>query len=284
MPRFSAVICDFDGVINQSTQKGLARIIKIARQAGHSIPNGIRQRLKEKWGTHGTKLIEICFDLDQATSQALYKKWEEVDTTLFLPLVKGVKNALAELKRNRKLRVGMLTSRNRKNLFAVLDYYGLVAFFDCIQTKDDWPFIKPDPRSFDYILNKLGVTPDQCVYIGDTPVDYESANKKGIPNLSVLSGIFNEEDFLAIGQKKENIIPSISCLPGWLSDNNSSGLNNAEIIEKIIQWQKGLFHPLTCGNDSSHPDLEAREENGKVILFCTACGYKQEHVPNVVLR
>lgn len=218
IPKVRAVILDFDGVINDSGQKGLERIVQIVRQAGHDVPRGIIRMLKNAWGTHGARLIEVCFNLDPTISRALYKEWERMDATLFFPLVKGSKIALTKLKHRKKLKIGMLTSRNRENLSAVLNNFNLFPFFDCVQAKDDWPFVKPDPRSFDHILNQLGVSPNQCVYVGDTPVDYEAANKKGVPNISVLSGIFNKEDFLVIGQKEENIIPSIAHLPKWLSD------------------------------------------------------------------
>ena len=61
-------------------------------------------------------------------------------------------------------------------------------------------------------------------------------------------------------------------------------LSNQEIMDRVKKWQNtGHVHPLTCGKDSSHPNLEAKEVNGKVILYCTACDYRQKHIPQVVL-
>ncbi len=114
--KIQAVILDFDGVINDSTIKGLERIVQIARDAGHKIPDNIDQTLRKNWGIHGTKLIEICFGLDPVASQTLYRKWEKVDATQFFPLVKGAEEALISLRCALKLKVGMLTNRNRENL------------------------------------------------------------------------------------------------------------------------------------------------------------------------
>lgn len=216
MPKIKAVICDFDGVINDSAQKGLERVVQVARVAGYEIPSNIDQALRQNWGMHGTKLIETCFGLNPTTSQALYKKWEEMDARLFFPLVKGAKDALAILKYIKHLRVGMLTSRNRENLMAVVKHYALTHLFDCIQAKDDWPLVKPDPRSFIYTFERLAVVPNECIYIGDTPSDFAAAHGAGVENLSVLTGIFSKADFLKIGQKKENIICSIADLPKWI--------------------------------------------------------------------
>lgn len=58
-----------------------------------------------------------------------------------------------------------------------------------------------------------------------------------------------------------------------------------ERIQAVKEWNN-LFHPLTCGNNSSHPPLEAAETPFGVYLFCSAprCGYTQPYwkVPSVV--
>lgn len=64
-------------------------------------------------------------------------------------------------------------------------------------------------------------------------------------------------------------------------------MTKAELIKKITEFQhNSAFHPLTCGNDSSHhPVLEAKEINGKILLVCPAenCGYTQDWIPEYVL-
>lgn len=62
-------------------------------------------------------------------------------------------------------------------------------------------------------------------------------------------------------------------------------MTNAEIIEAVRNYQAfPLVHPLTCGNDSMHEVLEPVEREGKVVLECRNCDYRQEHVPiNAVL-
>jgi hypothetical protein len=61
-------------------------------------------------------------------------------------------------------------------------------------------------------------------------------------------------------------------------------MTNAEQIALIAKWQgAGFVHPLTCGTDSGHENLEGREIDGAVMLVCPTCGYRQAHVPGVVL-
>ncbi len=61
-------------------------------------------------------------------------------------------------------------------------------------------------------------------------------------------------------------------------------LTNAEIIERINAWQAaGFVHELTCGVDSRHEALVAKEIEGKVVLTCVTCDYLQAHIPPVCL-
>ena len=60
-------------------------------------------------------------------------------------------------------------------------------------------------------------------------------------------------------------------------------MTNEQIIEAVSDWQANdMLHDLTCGNDSDHAPLIPKEENGKVILVCSDCDYKQEHILEVV--
>ncbi len=44
---------------------------------------------------------------------------------------------------------------------------GLIHFFEAVVTLDDTGYRKPDPRPFEVALRKLGVEPQEVVYIGD---------------------------------------------------------------------------------------------------------------------
>ena len=61
-------------------------------------------------------------------------------------------------------------------------------------------------------------------------------------------------------------------------------MENKEIIRKVAMYQQnGMFHELTCGNDSQHLPLQAKEIDGKVLLVCLECDYTQEYIPKHIL-
>lgn len=58
-----------------------------------------------------------------------------------------------------------------------------------------------------------------------------------------------------------------------------------EQIEDINYYQQsGVGHPLTCGFDSTHHNLEAYEAGGKVYLRCPDCDYIQTNIPKLPSR
>jgi hypothetical protein len=60
-------------------------------------------------------------------------------------------------------------------------------------------------------------------------------------------------------------------------------MTNAEIIAAVDKWQRDpRLHPLTCKLDSTHQKLDAREVDGKVILTCPDCAYRQTYIPWIV--
>ena len=210
------VIFDFDGVINDSVKLGIERITKLAAAAGHKIPEDIRERLPRHWGIYGPKMIKAIFDIDDKASNELYKEWERVDATDFFPLILNAKETIQYLRNGLNLKIGMLTSRNRQNLMDVINYHGLSELFDAIQCRDDCAFVKPDPLSFNHILNLLNVPKDACIYVGDTIGDLQAATGACIRFVGVETGFLRKSDWQAAGLESKNILADIGWLPVWI--------------------------------------------------------------------
>lgn len=54
--------------------------------------------------------------------------------------------------------------------------------------------LKPDPQAVLEMLGELGVSPEECLYIGDTAVDMETAKNAGIYSIGVLWGLRDEAE------------------------------------------------------------------------------------------
>lgn len=59
---------------------------------------------------------------------------------------------------------------------------------DCCRGGRDGVPLKPDPQAVLETMDELGVSPDECLYIGDTAVDMETGKNAGIYSIGVLWG------------------------------------------------------------------------------------------------
>lgn len=86
---------------------------------------------------------------------------------------------------NRGVPMGVVTNKPRAPLVPTLEAADLSRYFASVVAGDDLPLRKPDPAPLRHAMAELGV--DRCVYIGDTPIDAETAARAGMP-----FGLFTE--------------------------------------------------------------------------------------------
>jgi phosphoglycolate phosphatase len=101
----------------------------------------------------------------------------------YAPFIKDMvmEPGLKELLKNLKPRVGLAVATNRSNTIGdVLDQNGLSGFFDIVVSSLDVENPKPHPESIRKILDFFALGPDQVVYIGDSPIDLETAEAAGV--------------------------------------------------------------------------------------------------------
>lgn len=77
---------------------------------------------------------------------------------------------------------GLITNGKTHIQYGKIDQLGIRENFDLILVSEEAGVKKPDPRIFEMALNKLHILPEECLFIGDHPVnDVEGAVKAGIP-------------------------------------------------------------------------------------------------------
>ena len=59
---------------------------------------------------------------------------------------------------------------------------------------DDVSAPKPDPESVFLVLNTLGISPEDTVYIGDSPTDAKTASNAGVDFVGVTTGTTTKEE------------------------------------------------------------------------------------------
>lgn len=72
-------------------------------------------------------------------------------------------------------------------------------YFDLVYGQRDGVPIKPDPTAVIEVMEHFGVTPEECLYVGDTGTDMKTGKNANIYTLGVLWGFRGKEELVQNG-------------------------------------------------------------------------------------
>jgi HAD superfamily hydrolase (TIGR01509 family) len=123
----------------------------------------------------------------------------------YTPFIKDMvpEPGLEELLTLLKPKCGLAVATNRSNTIGkVLESYGLADYFDIVVCSLDVTRPKPHPESLFKILDFFSIRPDQALYVGDSPVDVETAKAASVPFVAYknrnLDAAFHVEQLLDV--------------------------------------------------------------------------------------
>jgi HAD superfamily hydrolase (TIGR01509 family) len=102
---------------------------------------------------------------------------------------------------------------NKRGVYArnLAEYFGFAGKLTRIIGAQDGFKAKPNPDMFDEFVQSVGVEKSKTVYVGDTPLDIESARNAGIDALVVSSSMFPPEELALCGPRR--VLSHITELP-----------------------------------------------------------------------
>ncbi len=173
----SAVIFDCDGVMFDSRQANINFYNHLLERYGLPLMN--EDKVAYVHMNTADKSVRYIFKGSPFTEEAQAYRLQ-VDYTPFLRdmvIEPGLKTLLGKL----KPRVGLAVATNRTNTIEeVLKQNGLSRFFDIVVSSLDVENPKPHPESIHKILDFFDIGPDQAVYVGDSPIDLDTAKAAGV--------------------------------------------------------------------------------------------------------
>lgn len=125
----------------------------------------------------------------------VYREYNERDLDEKSFPFPGIPEAIASLK-NAGFTVGVVTSKRAVLATKSLKAHGLFDAFACVNGAEDSTAHKPDPDPLLTAAKKLGVSPDRCVYVGDSPYDLQAAHAANMSCVGVTWGKFFGRDIL----------------------------------------------------------------------------------------
>jgi phosphoglycolate phosphatase len=105
-----------------------------------------------------------------------------------------VLDALAE----RCLKAGIVTNKAGWLTEPLLEELGLRERFDCVVSGDTLPTRKPHPLPLLHAAKLAGVTPGECIYVGDAERDVQAAHAAGMAALVANYGYLRSDEDSAV--------------------------------------------------------------------------------------
>jgi phosphoglycolate phosphatase len=197
MPRFRAVLFDFDGTLADSYAAITASVNHVLEQ--HGRPTLTEKKVRTLVG-HGLKQLmdTILPGIDPDAAAKLYREHHPTVMKSHTKLLPGVADGLAALKAA-GVRLGVCSNKPAYFTRSLLGMLGIDHYFDVVLGPDDVGPPKPDPKMVFKALERLGVSKDEALYVGDMEVDIETGRRAGIETWVMPTGSNDEATLRAAG-------------------------------------------------------------------------------------
>jgi phosphoglycolate phosphatase len=191
-----AVIFDFDGTLADSFA-GITATINHVR-ALHRLPPLPESEVRVHVGRGPIHLlVHTVPSGDPEANLAAYRQHHPTVMLSRTRLFPGVSEVLADLK-TRGLRMAVCSNKLRDFTRQLVDYLGIGDYFAVVIGPEDAPQPKPAPDMLVEAMRRLGVAPEQTLYVGDMTVDIQTAKAAKVAVWVVPSGSETEAEIAAM--------------------------------------------------------------------------------------
>lgn len=191
IPRFPVYLFDIDGTLLDSAVD-ICSAIREALAPHLPAPPPVNA-LTRFVGYH----LDVCFSelLPHYTRQqlddlilsyrTLYLARGHAQTRPYAGALEGVRSLGG--------RKGTATTKGTPTTRAILEQFEFLPHFDHVQGTDGFP-CKPEPDVVIRSLQALGGSPDECLFVGDSPADMEAGRRAGVKICAVRYGYGNQAE------------------------------------------------------------------------------------------
>lgn len=212
---YQACIFDFDGTLCDSVES-------IAVSANHALRDlGLKEASLADYkllvGDGVDMLVRRLLQRGKEESEELFHSLKEKYMEYFregcryhVEPYPGILELLKELK-DLGAKMGVISNKPHANTVDVIHQVFGEEIFDWIQGQTDELPRKPDPAGALYTAERLGVSPGECLYIGDTGTDMKTGTAAGMHTVGVLWGFRDRKELEETGAMEIIGEPSALC-------------------------------------------------------------------------
>ncbi len=183
--RFSVVLFDLDGTVIDSGAIILASMRHAVKEVLGAEPAeeelmaavggpGLEEQMRALAPDRVDELVAVY----RAHNEPLHDELRSCD---------GIEDVLVALKDEGR-RLGIVSAKRRATIDLAFARIPLEHLFDVVVGGDETERLKPDPEPLLLAAERLGVNPDGCAYVGDSPFDIRAAAAAGMHAVAVTWG------------------------------------------------------------------------------------------------
>jgi pyrophosphatase PpaX len=183
--RFPVVLFDLDGTVVDTG----AIILASMRHAAVTVLGRNYSDAQLLATVGGPGLEAQMHALDPERVDELVRVYREHNEPLHetIGLCAGMDVMLEELK-DRGHRLGIVTAKRRRTVDLAFARVPVEHLFDVVVAGDETAQHKPHPAPLRLALERLGASPAEAAYVGDSPFDMQAANAAGMRAIGVSWG------------------------------------------------------------------------------------------------
>ncbi len=185
---YNVLIFDLDGTLVDSFP-GIQMSLSVAMR-GTGLQPWDLEETKRHVG-HGVEVLlesAVGPERKEKAIQLFRKNYGETchKTTPLLPFV----GETLSLLRERGYLLAVATNKPLLFTTPILEHLGVASLFSCVMGPEKVKHRKPHPDMIRAIQDRLHASDRHCLYVGDMPLDAETASQAGVDCLLVASGAF----------------------------------------------------------------------------------------------
>jgi phosphoglycolate phosphatase len=190
MPRFRAVLFDFDGTLADSYAAITASVNHVLQH--HGRPTLTEAQVRSLVG-HGLEnlMANILPGIDPEAGARLYRAHHPSVMESHTRLLPGVADGLAALQ-DAGVKLGVCSNKPAFFTRALLSILKIDGYFDAVFGPEDAGAAKPDPAMLFKALETLRVSKTEALYVGDMEVDVETGRRAGVETWVLPTGSHDE--------------------------------------------------------------------------------------------
>jgi HAD superfamily hydrolase (TIGR01509 family) len=174
-----AILCDRDGVLLDSEVVNIQSSLETLKVLGVHPDEEDEMMIMGKHPLDYVDFFVEKYHVDGERFLSLRSKFYD-DLLKGATVFNDTVAFLLHAKRDLMLKTALVTSANRSTTMTILINHHLADLFDAIVTFEDSAVRKPSAHPYLVATQKLGIEPEQCVVIEDSPVGVAAAKSAGM--------------------------------------------------------------------------------------------------------